>query len=341
MTADDAVQVGGPAPDQSTSHIHLPKVPRATLQRLAMPLLTGLGLWILIEQLVGLNAFENGLADIQWDWALVVLIVTQVTTFTEAVALSGAMPIAVPLSRLTLLRGAMDFTGLVGGTVGRTATVVRFDTQRGIDAAVALSSGLIYSFSGFVIQVVFTLVLIPVSLDEFHRTPAGPSGSGAEILQLVLYAIIAAGVIGAIAFMVPRVRRIVVSRVKPQFDSAWANVREVLSSPKRLSLLLAGSAATQLLMAAGLGLSLHAVGAHASLGALILVCTFTSLLGGLAPIPGGIGVMEACYISGLTLLGVPQEQAITATLIYRLCTTYLPPFWGWGAMVWLRRRGEL
>jgi uncharacterized membrane protein YbhN (UPF0104 family) len=54
-----------------------------------------------------------------------------------------------------------------------------------------------------------------------------------------------------------------------------------------------------------------------------------------------MGVMEASYISGLGLLGVHQDEAIAATLLYRACTTYLPPLWGWGALVWLRRRDAL
>jgi len=85
----------------------------------------------------------------------------------------------------------------------------------------------------------------------------------------------------------------------------------------------------------------HAVGASASFGSLIIVCTASSLLGGIAPVPGGMGVVEASYISLLTLLGIPEDLAIATTLLYRLCTTYLPPIWGWGALVWLRRHDEL
>jgi uncharacterized membrane protein YbhN (UPF0104 family) len=326
---------------RTAARIHLPRLPKVNVGRILLPVATAFGIWLLVEQLAGLNDFKGAFSNVTWAWAAVVLVMTQVTVFTEAVAMQGSVPVHVPLGLLSVLRASMDFTGFVGGTVGRTATVVLFYKQRGLDAAIALSSGLLYSVSGFVVQVLFTVVLVPVAGDEFHRTSAGPSGSGPEILQIVLYVIVAAGVIAGIAAMVPRIRRAVLSRFKPQFQSAWANVRDVLSSPRRVALLLTGSAATQLLMAAGLALSLHAVGGHASFGAIILVCTFTALVGGMAPIPAGLGVMEACYIAGLTLLGVPQDLAIAATLIYRVCTTYLPPVWGWGAMVWLRRRGAL
>ena len=78
-----------------------------------------------------------------------------------------------------------------------------------------------------------------------------------------------------------------------------------------------------------------------TLGALIIVCTLASFLGGIAPVPGGMGVVEASYISLLTLLGIPEDLAIATTLLYRLCTTYLPPIWGWAALAWLRRHDEL
>ena len=60
---------------------------------------------------------------------------------------------------------------------------------------------------------------------------------------------------------------------------------------------------------------MHAVGASASFGVLVIVCTFSSLLGGIAPVPGGMGVVEASYISLLTLLGIPEDVAIAATLL--------------------------
>ena len=127
----------------------------------------------------------------------------------------------------------------------------------------------------------------------------------------------------------------------PRYPTRANKPTSLCEFPQRLFWLFAGGAATQLLMAAGLSLSLYACGVHEGFGALILVCTFTSLLGGMAPVPGGIGVMEACYIAGLTLLGVPQDTAIAATLIYRACTTYLPPIWGWATLVWLRHHGDL
>jgi len=314
---------------------------RVRLSQLVMLAATFFGLWLLVQQFVGFGEISHVLAGASWWWVAATLLITQTTAVTEALAMSGAVPAPLPIGPLALLRMAMWFTGLIGGTAARTATVVRFYQQRGLAPIVAVSSGLIYSVGGFCVQVVLSVTALVFAADEFHFKPAGSAGSGAEVLQIVLYAIVAAGFIGGIAFLVPKVRRLAAARLQPRLAPAWANLRNLFNNPGQLARLFTGAALTQLLLAAGLGLALHAVGASASFGALIIVCTLTSLLGGIAPVPGGMGVMEASYISLLTLLGISEDVAIAATLLYRLCTTYLPPIWGWGALVWLRRHDEL
>jgi uncharacterized membrane protein YbhN (UPF0104 family) len=314
---------------------------RVQLSRVVMLAATFFGLWLLVEQFVGFSEIAPVLAGVSWWWVAATLVITQSTAVSEAVAMSGAVPAPLPIGPLVLLRMAMWFTGLIGGTAARTATVVRFYQRRGLAPIVAVSSGLIYSVGGFCVQVVLSVTALIFAGDQFHLKPAGSAGSAAEVLQLVLYAIVAAGLIGGIAFHLPKVRRLAAARVQPRLAPAWRAVRNLVNDPGQLGRLLTGAAVTQLLLATGLWFALHAVGASASLGALIIVCTFTSLLGGIAPVPGGMGVMEASYISLLTLLGIPEDLAIAATLLYRLCTTYLPPIWGWGALMWLRRHDEL
>lgn len=321
--------------------VELVPLARVRLSQLVMLAATFFGLWLLVEQFVGFGEISHVLAGVSWWWVAVTLVITQTTAVSEALAMSGAVPAPLPIGPLVLLRTAMWFTGLIGGTAARTATVVRFYQRRGLAPVVAVSSGLIYSVGGFCVQVVLSVIALVFAGDEFHFKPAGPEGSGAEVLQFVLYAIVAAGLVGGIAFLVPKVRRLAAARLQPRLAPAWGNVRNLVNNPGQLGRLFTGATLTQLLLAAGLWCALHAVGASASFWALIIVCTFTSLLGGIAPVPGGMGVMEASYISLLTLLGIPEDLAIAATLLYRLCTTYLPPIWGWVALVWLRRHDEL
>ena len=59
--------------------------------------------------------------------------------------------------------------------------------------------------------------------------------------------------------------------------------------------------------------------------------------GGIVPVPGGLGVIEAGLIGGMTAAGVPETTAMAATFTSRLFTAYLPPVWGWFALHWLRQ----
>ncbi len=86
---------------------------------------------------------------------------------------------------------------------------------------------------------------------------------------------------------------------------------------------------------------MRAFGAHASLADLLLVNTGATLLTGVAPVPGGIGVAEASLSAGLVAVGVPQSAALAAALVHRMCTFDLPPVWGWLSLRWLGRHGDV
>jgi hypothetical protein len=165
---------------------------------------TFFGLWLLVQQFVGFDEIAPVLAGASWWWVAATLAITQITAVSEAVAMSGAVPAPLPLGPLVLLRMAMWFTGLIGGTAARTATVVRFYQRRGLAPVVAVSSGLIYGVGGLCVQVVLSVTALIFAGDEFHLKPAGSAGSGAEVLQLVLYAIVAAGLIGGSPSTCPR-----------------------------------------------------------------------------------------------------------------------------------------
>jgi uncharacterized membrane protein YbhN (UPF0104 family) len=342
----NAVDTAGPSvvptrPPAQSRAFRQPRVPAVVPKRFVLPVVLGAGVWILATQLTGTAAVRAAFGHVAWNWVLVALLVSQLTPVSEALAISGATTRVLPLGDLVRVQSATSLTGLLGGTVGAMATVIRYLRQRGLDPALAYGSGALHTVAGVAVQAVLLVVFIPFALDQLHRTPAGPSGSSAEILQLLLYTVTAAGLVGGLDFAVPRVRRAWRNRHRPQFEPAWANVDTVASHPDNVFRLLAASAVTQLVLAAGLTATLHAVGAHTSFGGLMLVTCFTSLVGGLAPVPGGIPVMEASYISGLTLIGVPQDQAVVTTLLFRTCTAYLPALWGAAAWRSLRRRGAL
>ena len=150
--------------------------------------------------------------------------------------------------------------------------------------------------------------------------------------------VLAAGIAIAVVTLVPRLRRLASSRVRPHLASIWANVKKIASEPRKITYIATGSIVAQLLIATALGAALHAVGEQASLATILVVMTMASIIGGAVPVPGGLGVVEAGLIAGLTAAGIPQDQAVAAVFIQRLFTAYLPPIWGWATLAWMRRR---
>jgi uncharacterized protein (TIRG00374 family) len=54
--------------------------------------------------------------------------------------------------------------------------------------------------------------------------------------------------------------------------------------------------------------------------------------------PGGLGFVEAGLVGALTLAGVPAQDALVATLAYRLVSYWLPLPAGLGAYIAFRVR---
>jgi uncharacterized protein (TIRG00374 family) len=104
---------------------------------------------------------------------------------------------------------------------------------------------------------------------------------------------------------------------------------------------LGASLGTEVLYGAAFAMCVLAVGGSVSLGEAIFINVTVSLFAGLMPVPGGIGVAEAGMTAGLTAVGVDSDVAVSAVLIYRLISYYLPPTWGYVSMRWLTNHDYL
>jgi uncharacterized protein (TIRG00374 family) len=66
-----------------------------------------------------------------------------------------------------------------------------------------------------------------------------------------------------------------------------------------------------------------------------------SVIGQAAPTPGGLGAVEAALAAGLTTAGVDPAVAVSATLLFRFWTFWLPTIPGWLAFNNLQKTGAL
>jgi glycosyltransferase 2 family protein len=66
-----------------------------------------------------------------------------------------------------------------------------------------------------------------------------------------------------------------------------------------------------------------------------------SALGSIVPTPGGLGAVEAALTAGLRAAGVAGTIAVSAVLLFRLATFWLPVPAGWVALKYLEREQAL
>jgi uncharacterized protein (TIRG00374 family) len=164
------------------------------------------------------------------------------------------------------------------------------------------------------------------------------TGGNGDAVWIILAVVVGVGVLAGAVWFIPKIRHLTVSKLKPHVMVAWNNLKTLAHRPRKLVAVFLGNVGTQLFIALALGAALHAFGAHVSLPVLFVVITLASVVGGMSPVPGGMGLVEAGLIAGLSAAGVPQNVAVAAVFTQRLFTAYLPPIWGWFTLMWMRRK---
>jgi glycosyltransferase 2 family protein len=277
----------------------------------------------------------------EWLWVIMTLVLAQSAYVASAVESVGSVSGPLPLGRTVAVEVAKSFSALAGGTAAVFATRVRFYQKQGYDPSVALSSGAIMATSSWIAKGVLLIVSLPFAWGAINFEVTPESGGNSKLVWIILAITVLVALLIGLVLAVPRLRRLVADKARPKLRDVWANLKGIASSPRKLVLLLGGSFGQELLVAMALSVSLRAFGDHLRLPVLIVVIMLAATLGGVSPTPGGLGVVEAGMILGLTAAGVSEADATAAVFIQRLFSSYLPPIWGWATLVWLRRRDYL
>ena len=299
-------------------------------------------LWVILGEVGSISELIDTLKTADWWWVIACMLLTQLTQVSYAFTTIGSVDEKVPLGPAVLMQYAVAFTNLVLPT-GAASTLmnIRFLQKQGSSVAVATSSGVLVGLSGTITQFFLFFATAFAVGQQVDMGEIGGDGSSGDDAKLILIGVIAAAVLVGIVFIVPKLRRFTQEKVWPQLRNGLRNVWSVLSTPRKLFLVMGGSIGAQLLNSLGLGAALLAYDASLPFGQLILVVTGAGFISSLVPVPGGIGVAEASLIAGLTAFGVPPVAASAAVVTYRLFTTYLPPIPGSYATKWLIAHGDL
>jgi uncharacterized membrane protein YbhN (UPF0104 family) len=147
--------------------------------------------------------------------------------------------------------------------------------------------------------------------------------------------------IGLVGISLPAGRKLLTARVRPLVSRVVPRLVAVLQHPARLATGLGGALMLNVAYIFCLDAATRAFGGDLPLPAVAVVYLAGAVVGSAVPTPGGLGGVEAAMSAGLTAAGLNGATAISAVLLYRLVTFWLPIPVGWVSLTWLQRTGDL
>jgi glycosyltransferase 2 family protein len=130
--------------------------------------------------------------------------------------------------------------------------------------------------------------------------------------------------------------------VAPALGQVIPRLLDVAQRPAKLAEGIGGALALTLSYIVCMYVSVLAVGQHAQFFAVGVVFLTGSAIASVVPTPGGIGVAEGALSSLLAAVAhVSTGPALSAVLLFRLITFYVPAGLGWLALNHLQRRDVL
>jgi undecaprenyl-diphosphatase len=312
-----AAASGQEAPD-------LVRVQRVRLRTLLTIAALGGAFYYLLPQLADVGSSWHALQSAHWIWLPVVIAFSALTYLASAVALLGSVRARLPFWPTVLTQGASSFINRVSpANVGGMALNVRYLQKCGVEPSAGVTAVGVNALAGAIVHAILLVIFFTWAGRAVGHAFKLPSSS-----KLLVILAVAAAVAGLV--MITRQgRRFAARKLLPSLKSSLVSLGKVARSPVRLALLFGGSALVTLAYIAGLVASVKAFGVTASIAHIGAVYLVSSLIAAASPTPGGIGAIEAALAAGLTGIGIPNGPAVSAVLLYRLATYWLPVPPGW------------
>ena len=274
------------------------------------------------------------LAKADWRWGLVALALSAVTYVGATLSVSGFVAERLGFIRTMLVQLASSFVTLVTpAAVGGVALNVRYLQRRKIPSPVAVAS--------IAVSQVVALTLHILLLAIFGAIAGTGSKSSIRPPTWAYFVVAGLVVLAGAVLAFPAGRRLVRARVSPTFGQVLPRLVEVAQDPRKLIEGMGGALVLSLSYIACLSACVAAFGGSVPIAKIGVVYLTGSALGSIIPTPGGLGAVEAALTAGLTAAGVPGGVAVSAVLMFRLLTFWLPVPFGWAAFNYLERKHDL
>jgi uncharacterized protein (TIRG00374 family) len=310
----------------------------AQLERIRLRTLVTLVATVAAAYLLAGELARSSLASVlrsaDWRWVIAALALSALTYVGATLSLQGYVTERLSFVQTLLAQVASSFVTLVTpAAVGGAALNIRYLQRRKIPAAVAAASVGVSQVMAFVLHILLLVVFVAVT-----GTARGHSFRPPVWVYFVL-AGIAAVALGVLA--VPAGRRLLRARLAPTLSEVLPRLLEVAQQPRKLAQGIGGALVLTAAYILCLDTCVRALGGSASVASVAVVYLTGSALGSLVPTPGGLGAVEAALTAGLRATGLAGAVAVSAVLLFRLLTFWLPVPAGWVALRYLERRQEL
>ena len=322
-------QILAAAPGEDAPPVRLERVRPRTVVTLIASLAAA---YFLLGEL-GRVSLLSTLRSADWRWTALALALSALTYVGAAWSLSGYVPDRLRFGPTVLAQLAGSFVTLVTpAAVGGAALNIRYLQRRRIPAPVAAASVGLSQIVAFTLHLLLLVIFAAITGSQDHSL-APPTW---------VYFVIAA-LIGIVLVVVaiPAGRRLLRARLSPVLGQVLPRLLAVVQQPRKLAEGIGGALLLTAAYILCLDACIRALGGSVALASTAVVYLTGSALGSAVPTPGGLGAVEAALSAGLTAAGLPGATAVSAVLLFRTITFWLPVPVGWGAMNYLERRGYL
>jgi glycosyltransferase 2 family protein len=283
----------------------------------------------------GRHNFGHVLRHSHYSWVLVALALSALTYAGATWSLTGYVLEKLHWTRTLLAQLAGSFVTLVTpAAVGGVALNIRYLNRAKVPPAEAASSVGVSQVFAFALHMVLLVIFIALTGGS-PSTPFHPPG-----WAYIALAVLAAAVLGVLAL--PAGRRLIRSRVAPALGQVIPRLLDIAQRPAKLAEGIGGALLLTFSYILCLDASVRALGYHAPFFAIAVVYLTGSAVGSVVPTPGGLGAVELALTGGLTTIAhVPGAIALSAVLLFRLISFWLPIPFGWVALNYLQRKDAL
>ena len=305
---------------------------RIRLRTLVTLVATIVAVYVVIGQFARVDLAKTlGSADVRWMVAALGL--SALTYLAAALSLSGFVPNRLPFGRTVLAQLAGSFVTLVTpAAVGGAALNIRFLQRSKIPPAIAAASVGLSQVVAFVLHLMLLVVFVAITGARTHSL-SPPRWAYFVIAGLVAVVLVVVAI--------PAGRRLLRARLAPALGQVLPRLVQVIQQPRKLAEGIGGALLLTACYILCLTTCVMALGGSIAITSAAVVYLTGSALGSAVPTPGGLGAVEAALSAGLTAAGLPGATAVSAVLLFRTLTFWLPVPAGWAAFGYLQRKQAL